>query len=180
MRDFKGTCGFACGAEACGGKGAFGLFYSILICLLLASCTEQTTSYQLDDVEIGVQDEAKTKAKRQRQFLQTLYNHIYQAPLPPAEAIALDELLRSIGDSQVGIEIVVAKMVNDPNARLPALQELRDDPETFIGSLYSRLYVRDATQAELSWWVNYLETHPDVDVAQVVYAFVTANEYRYY
>jgi len=40
--------------------------------------------------------------------------------------------------------------------------------------------VRDATQAEKSWWVNYLETHPDVDVAQVVFAFVTANEYRYY
>ena len=148
--------------------------------LALTSCTERSTSFELDPIEIGVADDAKTRAKRQRQFLQTLYNHIYQAPLPPADAVALDELLRSIGDSQLAIEVVVAKMVADPNADLPSLTEMRNDPETFISDLYRRLYVRDASQAEKSWWVNYLETHPDVDVAQVVFSFVTANEYRYY
>ncbi len=148
--------------------------------LCCAACTEETTSYELEQVEIGVNDDAKTRAKRQRQFLQTLYNHIYQAPLPPGEAVALDELLRSIGDRQVAIELVVAKMVSDSAAALPPASELRNDPEAFITALYRRLYVRDATQAELSWWVNYLETHPDVDVAQIVFAFVTATEYRYY
>ena len=71
-------------------------------------------------------------------------------------------------------------MVADPNADLPSLTEMRNDPDTFISDLYRRLYVRDATAAEKSWWVNYLETHPDVDVAQVVFSFITANEYRYY
>ncbi len=156
---------------------------SILILLFIltaASCTERSTSFEIEPIEIGVADDAKTRAKRQRQFLQTLYNHIYQAPLPPSDAVALDELLRSIGDSQLAIEVVVAKMVDDPNADLPSLTEMRNDPETFISDLYRRLYVRDATAAEKSWWVNYLETHPDVDVAQVVFSFVTANEYRYY
>jgi hypothetical protein len=148
--------------------------------LALPSCTERSTSFEIEPIEIGVADDAKTRAKRQRQFLQTLYNHIYQAPLPPSDAVALDELLRSIGDSQLAIEVVVAKMVADPNADLPSLTEMRNDPETFISDLYRRLYVRDATAAEKSWWVNYLETHPDVDVAQVVFSFITANEYRYY
>jgi len=148
--------------------------------LALPACTERSTSFELDPVEIGVGDDAKTRAKRQRQFVQTLYNHIYQAPLPPSDAVALDELLRSIGDRQLAIEVVVAKMVDDPDADLPSLSDMRNDPETFIAGLYRRLYVRDATQAEKSWWVNYLETHPDVDVAQVVFSFVTANEYRYY
>jgi len=152
----------------------------VLIALGAFACTEQSTTYELEPIEVGVNDEAKTRAKRQRQLIQTLYNQIYQAPLPPAEAVAIDELLRSFGDSQVAIETVVAKMVSDPAAQLPSEQELRDDPETFVAGLYRRLYVRDASQAELSWWVNYLETHPEVDVAQVVFAFVTATEYRYY
>ena len=156
----------------------FSLFTLALFTFL--SCTERTTSYELEPIEVGVNDEAKERAKRQRQLIQTLYNHIYQAPLPPAEAVAIDELLRSFGDSQVAIEVVVAKMVSDPAADLPSAQQLRDDPESLVAQLYRRLYVRDATQAELSWWVSYLETHPEVDVAQVVYAFVTANEYRYY
>ena len=155
------------------------VLFSILM-LAASSCTERSTSFELDPIEIGVADDAKTRAKRQRQFLQTLYNHIYQAPLPPSDAVALDELLRSIGDSQLAIEVVVAKMVADPDADLPSITEMRNDPETFISELYRRLYVRDATVAEKSWWVNYLETHPDVDVAQVVFSFVTANEYRYY
>lgn len=148
--------------------------------VLLAACTEQTTVYEVDAVELGVGDVAKTKAKRERQFIQALYNHIYQAPLPPAEGVALDEIIRSIGDRQVAVELIVAKMVADPEAALPPRTELRENPETFIRALYRRFYVRDATEAELSWWVNYLETHPEVDVAQVVFAFVTADEYRYY
>lgn len=151
-----------------------------LVLLTAGSCTERSATFELDPIEIGVGDDAKTRAKRERQFIQTLYNHIYQAPLPPSKAVALDELLRSIGDRQLAIEVVVAKMVDDPTADLPSLTDMRDDPETFTSNLYRRLYVRDATQAELSWWVNYLETHPDVDVAQVVFSFVTANEYRYY
>lgn len=154
----------------------------LVLCALLAlpACTERSATFELDPIEIGVADDAKTRAKRQRQFLQTLYNHLYQAPLPPSDAVALDELLRSIGDRQLAIEVVVAKMVDDPAAQLPSLSEMRNDPEAFIAGIYRRLYVRDATQAELSWWVNYLETHPDVDVAQVVFSFVTANEYNYY
>jgi len=152
----------------------------LLLFFAATSCTERSTTFELDTIEIGVADDAKTRAKRQRQFIQTLYNHLYQAPLPPSEAVALDELLRSIGDRQLAIEVVVSKMVDDPEADLPSIAEMRDDPESFTSDLYRRLYVRDATQAELSWWVNYLETHPDVDVAQVIFSFVTANEYRYY
>ncbi len=151
-----------------------------VLSLSLAACTEQSTVYEVETVAIGVTDEVKTKAKRERQFIQTLYNHIYQAPLPPGEAVALDEVVRSIGDRQVAIELIVAKMIDDPRAVLPPRATLRDNPESFVAALYRRFYVRDATQAELSWWVNYLETHPDVDVAQVIYAFVTADEYRYY
>lgn len=156
----------------------FSLFTLLLFTLI--SCTERATTYELEPIEIGVADGAKERTKRQRQLIQTLYNHVYQAPLPPAEAVAIDELLRSFGDSQVALEVVVAKMVSDADAALPTEAERRDDPEAFAARLYRRLYVRDATQAELSWWVNYLETHPDVDVAQVVFAFVTADEYRYY
>lgn len=151
-----------------------------LLTLLMTSCTETSTVYEIEAVDVGVNDEAKTKAKRERQFIQALYNHIYQAPLPPAEGVAIDEIIRSIGDRQVAIELVVAKMVVDQRSQLPPRSQLRQDPSAFIGALYQRFYVREATQAELSWWTNYLETHPEVDVAQVVYAFVTANEYRYY
>ena len=156
------------------------LHYLILLSFTTWGCTTETTTYQVEPIEVGVNDEAKVRAKQSRQFIQALYNQVYQRALPPSEAVALDEFMRSIGDRQVAIELVVAKMVSDTAARLPDTQLLAGDPETFIGQLYRRFYVRDATQAELSWWVNYLETHPEVDVASVVFAFVTAEEYRYY
>lgn len=146
-----------------------------------AACTVETTVHEVAPVEVGVAAEgAKTRAKQQRQFLQTLHAHVYQAPLSPADAVALDELLRSVGDKQVGVELVVAKMVADPGARLPSDADLRADPEGVVGEVYRRFYVREATRAELSWWGNYVDTHPEVDVQQLVYAFVTAAEYRYY
>jgi len=148
--------------------------------VLLAACTERSTAYDLDPIEVGVNDEAKTRVKRQRQFVQTLYNHIYQKPISPDDAAAIDQLLRSIGDSQVAIELVVAKMVSDSTAVLPTEAALDADPGLVVADLYKRLFVRSATSAELSWWTNYLETHPEVDVGQLVYAFATSTEYRYY
>jgi hypothetical protein len=148
--------------------------------LLLASCTEERVVYEPESFELGTGTSPDLRLKRDRQFVQTLYNHIYQAALPPAEASAIDEILRAIGDRQVAIEMIVARMVSDPRAQLPSAELMRNDPADFIALLYRRLYVRQANEAELSWWVNYLQTHPEVDVAQVVYAFVTAEEYRYY
>lgn len=148
--------------------------------LLLASCTEERVVYEPESFELGTGTSPDLRLKRDRQFVQTLYNHIYQAALPPAEASAIDEILRAIGDRQVAIEMIVARMVSDSRAQLPSAELMRNDPADFIALLYRRLYVRQANEAELSWWVNYLQTHPEVDVAQVVYAFVTAEEYRYY
>lgn len=157
------------------------LIWSLCFGLLAwAACTEERVIYEPESFELGAGNSPELRLKRDRQFVQTLYNHIYQAALPPAEASAIDEILRSIGDRQIAIEMIVARMVSDPRAQLPPASQLRDDPEAFIGGLYRRLFVRQAQQAELSWWVNYLRTHPEVDVAQVVYAFVTSEEYRYY
>ncbi|MEO1713972.1 MAG: hypothetical protein AAFU60_11635, partial [Bacteroidota bacterium] len=63
---------------------------------------------------------------------------------------------------------------------IPSNQEMRADIETFIEETYKRFYVRIPTEAEKTWWINYLESNTDVDPELVYFSFATSNEYYFY
>ena len=147
---------------------------------LLFGCKEKTYVYELTEQTVTPNNGVKTKAKSTEQFLNIAYANLYQTPLSPNELVRLSELIQSIGDKQLAYEMVIAKMMNDPAVNLPATDVMRADLSKFVGETYRRFYVRDPSEAERTWWVNYLETNTNLTAEEVYFSFATSNEYGFY
>jgi hypothetical protein len=57
---------------------------------------------------------------------------------------------------------------------------MRQDPEAFITETYKRFFVRVPTEAEKTYMINYINSHPEVTPEHVYYAFAISNEYYFY
>jgi hypothetical protein len=70
--------------------------------------------------------------------------------------------------------------MNDPQVKIPSMQSMRDDTETFVRQTYSRFLVRQPTEAELQWVINYIESRPALTPELVYFSFATSNEHFHY
>ncbi|MEP7197805.1 MAG: hypothetical protein ABI851_14900, partial [Saprospiraceae bacterium] len=85
-----------------------------------------------------------------------------------------------IGDKQVAFDILLSKYMNDPKVILPSNEEMRKDPEAFIRATYKRFLVREPTEAELNWMLNYIKSRPNVTPEHFYFSFGTCNEHFHY
>ncbi len=154
-------------------------FFSLLV-FLAFGCTEETVIYEVNPVTVTSNNGGKTKQKSTEQFLNVAYANLYQTALSPTKLARLTDVVNSIGDKQVAYETVIAKMMSDPNVILPPTAEMRADLPAFITETYQRFYVRNPTEAEKAWWVNYLETRTNLTAEEVYFTFATSNEYSFY
>ena len=152
----------------------------LVFSVLLSSCKEEKYGYELEDLEILLDGPEKDKEKTVQQYLNILYANLYQTPLSPRKLVEMTDVVASIGDKQVAYEVIVAKMMNDPLIQLPADSLMRNDPEAFIVETYNRFYVRKPTQAELQFFLNFIQSNPEVTTELVYFAFALSNEYYYY
>ena len=147
--------------------------------LSLTACTENTLIYDVDPVTV-TPEQTKGKEKSASQFFNIAHANLNQTALSPNELVQKTEVYESIGDKQVAFETLIAKMLADPAVQLPTGPEMRADLPAFIQATYRRFYVREANEAEQTWWVNYLTSRPNLTPLEVYYAFATADEYFYY
>jgi len=154
--------------------------FSFLFIFLVSSCTEETVIYDVNPITVTSNNGGKTKEKSTEQFLNVAYANIYQTALSPSELVELTNIVNSIGDKQVAYETIIAKMMSDPDVVLPSTDSMRSDLAIFITETYKRFYVRNPTEAEKTWWVNYLTTRTNLTAEHVYYAFATSNEYSFY
>lgn len=148
--------------------------------LLFAACKNKDYIYQVNEVSILPNNADKNKQKTNEQYINIVYANLYQKALSPDKLVDLSNVLQSIGDKQVGYEIIISKMMNDPEVKLPSAAEMKADPDKFIIETYKRFYVRQPTQAEKSFFVNFLKSHPNLTPEHVYFAFSTSAEYYYY
>lgn len=157
------------------------IYLFLLVCLFLFSCNEEKTYlYEVNTLNIEQNNAGKTKEKSTEQFLNIAYANLYQTALSPSQLVKLSNIVASIGDKQVAYETIIAKMMADDAVILPDNEEMRNDLEQFIIDTYKRFYVRIPTEAERTWWINYLESHPNLTSEHVYFSFATSNEYYYY
>lgn len=148
--------------------------------LLFAACKNKDYIYQVNEVSILPNNADKNKQKTNEQYINIVYANLYQKALSPDKLVDLSNVLQSIGDKQVGYEIIISKMMNDPAVKLPSAADMKADPDKFIIETYKRFYVRQPTQAEKSFFVNFLKSHPNLTPEHVYFAFSTSAEYYYY
>ncbi len=144
------------------------------------SCKKEQYVYEVEEVPIVLSGPDKSKEKTVQQYLNILYANLYQTALSPAELVRLTDLVTSIGDKQVAYEAIVSKMMADPEIKIPSDSLMRVDSEAFIRETYKRFYVRKPTQAELTYFINLIESEPDLSAEQVYFSFALSNEYYYY
>ena len=157
------------------------LYFFLFFCLLLfAACKEKTYYYEVNDIEVLPNNADKDKQKSQEQFINIAYANLFQQPLSSNELVDLSQLVTSIGDKQVAFEAIIAKMIGDPDVALPSEQEMRSDVEAFVIETYKRFFVRLPTEAEKTFFVNFIESHPNLTPEHLYFTFATCNEYYYY
>jgi len=148
--------------------------------LLFISCQKEHTVYEIKDVTVLPVNSQKNKAKTSGQYISILYTNFFQEPIGPNKMLEAQNAILSIGDKKIAYEMLVSKYMNDPRVMLPSMDDMRDDTEVFVRETYKRFLVRQPTEAELQWWVNYIESRPQLEPELVYFSFATSNEHFHY
>ena len=70
--------------------------------------------------------------------------------------------------------------MNKEGVTIPSDSLMHADLDLFIEETYKRFYVRDITEAEREYFLNFFESHPNVSSEMVYTAFSLSNEYQFY
>lgn len=151
------------------------------LALGLYSCQEEYYYvYGIEDVEITPVNSEKDKAKTHAQYISILYANMFQKAIGPNQLLQAQRAIESIGDKQVAYDILVSKYMNDPEVKIPSDDYMRSQTELFVRETYTRFLVRQPTEAELQWMINYIDSRPSLTAELVYFAFATSNEHLHY
>jgi hypothetical protein len=161
------------------------LSFLLLISILpfgLLSCKKEIEpdQYELNQVKLYPSISAKNKLKSQEQYVSILYTNLFQQALSGNKLVEIIDCLESIGDKELGREVLISNFMNDPTVQLPSDSTMRANPEKFVGETYERFFVREPSQAELTWFSNFITAYPQLSAEMVYFSFALSNEYLYY
>ena len=148
--------------------------------VLISSCKKDDIIYDVNQVNATSYNANKNKLKTIPQYISILYANLFQKALSANELVEITNCIESIGDKEVAHEIVLSNFMNQSGVTLPSDSLMRADLNAFIEQTYKRFYVRDLTEAEREFFLNFFESHPDVSVEMVYSAFSLSNEYQFY
>lgn len=161
------------------GRSVLYVFYFFIL-LLFAGCQEEYIVYGINDLSITPVNSEKDKAKTHSQYISILYANMFQKAIGPNQMLEALKAIESIGDKQIAYDILVSKYMNDPLVVLPSEEFMRQQPEAFVRETYTRFLVRQPTEAELQWMINYIESRPSLTPELVYFSFATSNEHFHY
>ena len=155
------------------------IFFSLSI-LLIQCKKESRTQYGITQQNIYNSAHDKTKLKTDQQFISILYSNLFQKNISQAKANAIEQLVRSIGDKSLAYELVVSNFMNSPDIIIPTPATMTEDVPAFVDATYSRFYLRQPSEAERQYFINFIETHPNITPELIYISFATSDEYFYY
>jgi len=156
------------------------LFLVMVLLLTTYSCQEEYDVYEINDLTILPVNSQKIKPKTVTQYISILYTNLFQKAIGPNKMLEAQKAIASIGDKQVAFDILVSKYMNDKSVVLPSEDEMRLNTEQFVRDTYKRFLVRQPTEAELKWMINYIESRPQLTPELVYFSFATCNEHFHY
>ena len=155
------------------------LILKIVISIISLSCRKENV-YELNNINATSYNANKDKLKSTNQYISILYANLFQEALSANELVEISRCIESIGDKQVAHEIILSNLMNKEGVIIPSDSLMRSDLNLFIEETYKRFFVRDITEAEREYFLNFFESHPDVSAEMVYVAFSLSNEYQYY
>ena len=155
-------------------------FTCFVIFILISSCKKEEYIYEINQIQSTSYNANKDKLKSISQYISILYANLFQEALSANELVEITRCIESIGDKQVAHEIVLSNFLNKGGVEIPSDSLMRSDLNVFIEETYKRFYVRDLTEAERQFFIDFFESNPDVSAEMVYMAFSLSNEYQFY
>ncbi len=155
------------------------LIIPICISLFFTNCRKDDI-YELNEINASSYNANKNKLKSTNQYIAILHANLFQQALSANELVEISRCIESIGDKHVAHEIVLSNFMNKQGVFIPSDSLMRYDLDLFIEETYKRFFVRDITEAEREFFINFFESNPNVSAEMVYTAFSLANEYQYY
>ena len=152
----------------------------LFLVITFFSCKKEDPVYQINEVQATPYNANKNKLKSAFQHILIMYANLFQKALSPNELVEITRCIESIGDKQIAHEVILSNFMNREGVILPPDSLLDANPSLFIEETYKRFFVRDISEAERTYFINFFETHPNVTTEIVYMAFSLSNEYQYY
>ena len=136
--------------------------------------------YDINQIQSNSYNANKTKLKTPGQYIAILYANLFQQALSANELVEITRCIESVGDKEIVHEVIISNFMNKTGVTIPSDSLMRVDLNSFIEETYKRFYVRDITEAEREYFLNFFESHPNVSSEMVYTAFSLSNEYQFY
>lgn len=157
----------------------------MVVMLVAAGCRkEESRLFDVNPVNLMPPNSGKTKLKTDEQYVAILHANLFQTALSANQIFDISQCMESIGDKELAREIVISNFMNKPGTIIPTKAQMAGDVDKFIVETYNRFLVRNPTEAEKTYFNNYITSHitpADTILPELVYvSFALSNEYMYY
>tara|TARA_B110000444_G_scaffold3251_1_gene3014 strand:+ start:19833 stop:20330 length:498 start_codon:yes stop_codon:yes gene_type:complete len=156
------------------------LFFILILFLCVSSCKKDDIVYDINELQSSSYNANKNKLKSIGQYISIVYANLFQSALSSNDLVEITNCIESIGDKQVAHEIVLSNFMNKQDVIIPSDSLMRADLDLFLEETYKRFFVRDITQAEREFFLNFLNNNPNVTCEMVYTSFALSNEYQFY
>ena len=151
----------------------------LIVSVSIVACKKDPI-YEVNQLQSNSYNANKNKLKSTSQYISILYANLFQKALSPNELVEITRCIESVGDKELVHEVVLSNFMNKDGVLIPSDSLMRADLNLFIEETYKRFYVRDITEAEREYFLNFFASHPDVTSEMVYMAFSLSNEYQFY
>ena len=151
-----------------------------LLIFIVSSCQKDDIVYDINQLQSSSYNANKNKQKSIGQYISIVYANLFQKALSSNELVEITRCIESIGDKQVAHEIVLSNFMNSDDVIIPSDSLMRADLDVFLEETYKRFFVREITEAEREFFLNYLNANPNVSSEMVYMSFALSNEYQFY
>lgn len=150
------------------------------VALLMTGCKKDLFVYELDPVDLDLNDGVKDREKSNQEYAAILHANLFQTALSPNDLYKIDQCIQSIGDKQLAREVIISNFMNKPGVLIPTAAEMNADLDVFITATYNRFLVRNPTEAEKTWFRNKITADPNVTPELIYFSFALSEEYLFY
>jgi hypothetical protein len=164
------------------------LIPSLILILTLGYSCKKEVIFEVDNMGLALINADKKKQKTTTQFVSILYANLFQKALSASKQVEVKNVIESIGDKKVAYEILISNFLNEPDVLVPSdslMLSSENNLDGFITESYNRFLVRQPTEAERTFFQNYINQNAPGNTkkqfAELVYfAFALCDEYQYY
>ena len=155
------------------------ILFLVVISAILFSC-KKDLSYGVDAINTMPPNANKTKLKTNEQYISILYTNLFQKALSANDMVEITHCIQGFGDKETIHEVIISNFMNKPDVIIPPDSIMRADIGNFLHDAYTRFYVRDITEAEKEYLINFIQVNPTFTTEMLYTAFALSDEYQYY